>query len=336
MTDHLSSIALASSSSLAMEGLPILLAEEGFGRFFGRMHPILVHFPIALLVVAAIVEFWRLLVARLDRPTPFSSTAIAFAAIAALLASSTGWLNAEHESAEEGRTLFLHRWLGIAVVVLSLGLLLVASQARAASSRREPSRAMTIFRLGLFGTAILVGAVGHLGGEMVYGENYLLKAWPSGDEGDAEHEPRSTNGSPNGATNAAASTVAAGGAAGDGVDGSGAAVEVTEVIEVMGVPLDPAEIFASAVLPAMQARCVECHGPDKSKAGLRLDSLEAVLAGAKGEAVVVAGDPDASELIHRVMLPRDAEEAMPPSGDGLTEAEISAIRAWIESLPGAG
>jgi len=37
-----------------------------------------------------------------------------------------------------------------------------------------------------------------------------------------------------------------------------------------------------------------------------------------------------------VMLPRDAEDAMPPSGDGLTEAEISAIRAWIESLPSAG
>lgn len=336
MTDHLSSIALASSSSLAMDGLPVLLAEEGFGRFFGRMHPVLVHFPIALLVVAAIVEFWRLLVARLDRPTPFSSTAIAFAAIAALLASSTGWLNAEHESAEEGRTLFLHRWLGIAVVVLSLGLLLVAAQARSASSRREPSRAMTIFRLGLFGTAILVGAVGHLGGEMVYGENYLMKAWPSGDdEGDAEHEQEESKDAVSGAGRGAASatTPTAGGATGGGEGVSGAAVEV---IEVVGLPLDPAEIFASAVLPAMQARCVECHGPDKSKAGLRLDSLEAVLAGAKGEAVVVAGDPDASELIHRVMLPRDAEDAMPPSGDGLTEAEISAIRAWIESLPSAG
>lgn len=333
MIDQLSSLA-ASSSLLAMDGVPILLAAEGFGRFFGRMHPILVHFPIALLVVAAIVECWRLLVARLDRPAPFTSTAIAFAAIAALLASSTGWLNAEHESAEEGRTLFLHRWLGIAVVVLALGLLLVAAQARSASSRREPSRAMTVFRLGLFGTAILVGVVGHLGGEMVYGENYLMKAWPSGDdEGDAGHEQEdSKDGAPDGGTGAAVAS-GAGGATGEGGGGSDAAVEV---IEVAGVPLDPAEIFASAVLPAMQARCVECHGADKSKAGLRLDSLEAVLAGAKGEAVVVAGDPDASELIHRVMLPRDAEEAMPPSGDGLTEAEISAIRAWIESLPGAG
>jgi len=48
---------------------------------------------------------------------------------------------------------------------------------------------------------------------------------------------------------------------------------------------------------------------------------------------VVPGDPAESILLQRVVLPRDHIDAMPPKGEGMTEAEIAALRAWIAALP---
>jgi mono/diheme cytochrome c family protein len=106
-----------------------------------------------------------------------------------------------------------------------------------------------------------------------------------------------------------------------------------EADEQAAAAVDPRAFFATAVLPPLQARCVECHGAEKSKAGLRLDSFEATLAGDEFDRVVVPGDPSESILLERVVLPRDHVDAMPPKGEGMTEAEIDALRTWIASLP---
>ena len=97
---------------------------------------------------------------------------------------------------------------------------------------------------------------------------------------------------------------------------------------------DAAEaIFLAEVLPVLEARCVECHGPDRAKAGLRLDSLEAILDVPSLDRVVVGGDLEASFLWERVNLPEDDVDAMPPKGDRLAAHELDSIRRWIETLP---
>ncbi len=48
---------------------------------------------------------------------------------------------------------------------------------------------------------------------------------------------------------------------------------------------------ASAAKTILERSCLKCHGPDKQKGGLRLDSHAAVLKGGKEGVVVVAGDP---------------------------------------------
>jgi len=97
---------------------------------------------------------------------------------------------------------------------------------------------------------------------------------------------------------------------------------------------DAAEaIFLAEVLPVLEARCVECHGPDRAKAGLRLDSLEAILDVPSLDRVVVGGDLEASFLWERVTLPADHFDAMPPKGDRLAAHELDSIRRWIEALP---
>lgn len=74
---------------------------------------------------------------------------------------------------------------------------------------------------------------------------------------------------------------------------------------------------------AIATRCIECHGPDKAKAGLRLDLPDDLLS------VVVPGSPAESELVRRVRLPRTDEESMPPRGAPLSAEEIEALEAWV-------
>ena len=317
---------------------PLLLAEEGFGKFFGRFHPIVIHFPIAMLIVAALIEAVRLLSSKARRPTSFGLTAVIVAAIFGVLSAASGWLNAEFEGAEQTTDLFLHRWLGVSVAVISL---VLAPMAILAAMRREPSdpleleqmppsRTFAIYRYGVIVAAFLVAFTGHLGGELVYGDGYLMKAWPSAEEPEAEKPAESSSVAP--ATTSKKDESVPASTSNASNSASEASLEAQASDAVLAAR-DPDAFFASHVLPVFAARCVECHGPDKAKAGLRLDSLAATLEGEGEDAMVVAGDPEGSELLRRVLLPRDDDEAMPPKGDGLTAAQIEAIRAWIAAMP---
>jgi hypothetical protein len=88
--------------------------------------------------------------------------------------------------------------------------------------------------------------------------------------------------------------------------------------------------FTARVAPLLERHCVTCHGEEKHKAGLRLDSLDHLLRGAESGPVVHPGDLKESELYRRITLPSSDEEAMP--GDGkprLTADEIKILELWI-------
>lgn len=86
------------------------------------------------------------------------------------------------------------------------------------------------------------------------------------------------------------------------------------------------------VLPILTAKCLACHGPDvsKQKADLRLDDPGEAYRERDGLRVVVPGDPDQSELVHRIFS-KDEDEVMPPPGEGaeLTDAEKEILKKWI-------
>ena len=103
------------------------------------------------------------------------------------------------------------------------------------------------------------------------------------------------------------------------------------VIPVLAVSLQFAQAaevdFKKSIQPILEKRCIECHGPEKQKADLRLDS--------KGEAiksdttVIVPGKPDESDMFKRVSLPADHDDIMPPKGDPLTKEQVESIKQWI-------
>lgn len=92
----------------------------------------------------------------------------------------------------------------------------------------------------------------------------------------------------------------------------------------------PAVDFARDVFPVLEARCFECHGPSKQKAGLRLDARAPALQGGKSGAAIKPGDSAGSPLAKRIAS-TDTDEVMPPKGERLTPAQVTAVRAWIDA-----
>ncbi len=98
----------------------------------------------------------------------------------------------------------------------------------------------------------------------------------------------------------------------------------------IGAAAEPS-FYATRVAPLLDRHCVVCHGPDKQKAGLRLDRHELVLAGAESGVVVVPAKLKESELYRRITLPVTDEEVMPSDGKPLlTPDEVKVIALWIE------
>jgi len=89
--------------------------------------------------------------------------------------------------------------------------------------------------------------------------------------------------------------------------------------------------FEKDIKPIFEKSCFKCHGAEKQKGKLRLDTLEATLKGGENGESVIKGDSLKSSLI--VSISRlDEDTAMPPDGKGepLTPEQIGLVRAWID------
>jgi len=89
---------------------------------------------------------------------------------------------------------------------------------------------------------------------------------------------------------------------------------------------DPID-FNTQIRPLLSNRCFACHGPDEEEraADLRLDTEEGAL-----DWAIVAGEPDDSEVLQRI-LSDDEDSIMPPPGKGdpFSEEEAELIARWI-------
>ena len=91
---------------------------------------------------------------------------------------------------------------------------------------------------------------------------------------------------------------------------------------------DDAAFFTQKVSPILHDSCIRCHGPEKQKGHLRLDSRTAVLAGGKSGAGAVSGKPDDSLLIKAVRY-QDDDLQMPPRKQ-LPQAQIDILVEWVK------
>lgn len=135
----------------------------------GRFHPIAVHFPIALLFVAAVTEVINLFKKRSEL-SYFSHLCISIAAFSAFVATILGWANADGQQffGELAEHLKVHRWLALISTAWVLYLYL-------ASRYRETAKQKFVFYISLLGSVCFMAIAAHFGGELVHGEDYFTE-----------------------------------------------------------------------------------------------------------------------------------------------------------------
>ncbi len=93
--------------------------------------------------------------------------------------------------------------------------------------------------------------------------------------------------------------------------------------------------YVSDIKPIFDNSCIKCHGAEKPKGRLRLDSLPGALKGGEDGKVIQPGDSAASILVHNIAHIGDEDDYMPPPNNKahippLTKEQIGLIRAWID------
>ncbi len=132
----------------------------------GRMHPLILHFPIVVLIMAMVLEFFRfkesLRTEKLyhDFTTYLWLTGALFAAVTAIMG-----LFLSKEPGYEGDTLQWHKWFGVSVVFVSTVIYWC---------RNAKWYSPKIARSGAVVTILCLIIAGHYGADITHGENFVL------------------------------------------------------------------------------------------------------------------------------------------------------------------
>lgn len=227
---------------------------------------------------------------RFHEYRPAVGLALFLGAASALVAVVLGLMLAEGGGYGE-ELLGLHKWLGIATVVLAIGAFLLY---RRRSKQENPTLDKAYVSTLSLMVLVLMGA-GHYGGSLTHGSDYLTQYMPN--------PLRKLAGMPE--------------------------KESKEIKLITN--LEEAVVYEDIIHPIMDSRCVSCHNPDKKKGELMMHTADALLAGGENGDIFVPGDPETSEMLIRVHLPEEDEHHMPPDGKSqLTDDQITLLTWWID------
>ena len=259
-------------------------------QLFGRFHPLLLHFPIGLLVVAFLFEVLSI-GGRRQGLREGINWMVYLGAGLAIVSAFSGWMLRTFDE-YSGDLVDYHQYTGLATAAL-------ASMTAAVLYRTTKHQTNYLFyRTSFFITVILLTIAGHLGANLTHGEDYLTSVFDQRESGDSKEESLALLTS---------------------LSKSDKLSEAEQIKLNLGV---------RAIIAH---NCYQCHSENKQKGGLILDSKEGVFKGGESGKVIIAGDPESSELYKRISLAPDAEGVMPKKGKTLQKEEIDLIRLWIEN-----
>ncbi len=137
--------------------------------FFGRFHPLLVHLPIGILLLGIIMH-WLSRKPAFHNLRPGIAVTLLLGAVSAVFSCISGWLLAAGGEYDI-TTLDQHRWLGIAVAVISIVYYFLFT---GKLKFRMPVWFPYVLSMVL---VLILSITGHLGGTLTHGEGYLIGAW---------------------------------------------------------------------------------------------------------------------------------------------------------------
>jgi len=141
-------------------------------HFLGRLHPMIVHFPIALLLMAAALEIFSLKNFK-SSLRPGINVLVFVGAASALISASFGWLLFNQDQ-PEGTAVDIHLATGNTTALVSIltAVLLYRIQ------KKQTNSLIIIYRSLLLATVIGVSVAGHFGATLTHGDDYLTSTLP--------------------------------------------------------------------------------------------------------------------------------------------------------------
>jgi uncharacterized membrane protein/mono/diheme cytochrome c family protein len=244
--------------------------------FLGPFHPVLVHLPIGILLLACLFQ-WLVVKEQYKKLEPAIGISLFWGMLFAILACITGFMLSQTGD-YEGDLVDKHLWFGIAVAVVSVVQYYLYRKSINAGFAKWIALIL----------ALLITITGHLGGSLTHGSDYLSKAI----SGESEQK----------------------------------------FIRKPIADVQAAKAYDDVIKPILAEKCYTCHGPNKQKGKLRLDQPDLIVKGGKEGNTLISGDPSKSELIKRLLLPRNEEHHMPPKEKPqLSESEIALLHWWVEA-----
>ena len=244
-------------------------------EFIGHLHPVLVHLPIGILMIACLLQ-WLSSKPRFGNLGQAITITLVCGMLSAIAAGVSGFLLSSTDDYDE-QLVNTHQWFGIFTTIVSV--IFYWLHRKNASSIARNSVSVILF--------LLIVVTGHFGGSLTHGSDYL-SITSAGETGNIVQKP------------------------------------IPNVQEAV--------LYTDIVQPLLQTKCYGCHGRNKQKGGLRMDDSARLFKGGKDGIVLIAGKADESELIKRLLLPRNHEDHMPPKEKPqLNEQEIAVLHWWIAS-----
>jgi uncharacterized membrane protein/mono/diheme cytochrome c family protein len=285
----------AGDAPLAASGdVPLSSSSNSFWlwNFLGRLHPLAVHFPLTLLIVVAILELATIKRFH-SKLRPAINLLLVGGVFSAIISVVFGLLLARN--GDYGKdVLGFHQWTSIGAVVLGATSLFLLFNV----VKKNKSNLIKPYRALILVVGIAISVTGHLGASLTHGTDYISSSLPWSN--DYEATP---------ATNF------------DFAAFKDDSVKLNKK-EELELNMQVKSILAH--------NCYKCHGPEKIKGELRLDSKKMIFKGGEDGPVIVAGDPTKSDLFRRISLPANHKDVMPSKGKKLSEGDIAIIKFWIQ------
>jgi uncharacterized membrane protein len=140
-----------------------------FWTFLGRFHPLIVHLPIGFLVLAILLE-WLENGKKNKKNNKIIAVSWLVGGISAFAAAFCGWFLGDSGSYSEDN-LFIHKWLGIALVVVAFAGWWI--------KKNHGNYSKTLHNSVNIALLVMLMVEGHKGGNITHGENYLVEHAPA-------------------------------------------------------------------------------------------------------------------------------------------------------------
>jgi len=259
-------------------------------QLLGRLHPLMVHFPIGLLIVAFIFELLTFNKKRQGLRQGITYM-VYIGALFAVLSALFGWLLKTKED-YTGELVDNHQYTGLATAVLAVITAFILKN----SLKKSPIK-LTAYRTMLATTVILLSVAGHLGANLTHGADYLTAVLP-GNQVTYDNE----------------NTVA--------LLQDLKSADTLSILQKDKLNLEVRGIFAH--------KCYQCHGENKKKGDLVLENKAGIFKGGETGLAVIPSNAKDSEIYKRIILPAGHKDVMPTKGKLLSSDEIELIKFWID------